>query len=670
MFTKILIANRGEIACRVIQTAQKLGIRTVAVYSEADKNARHVAMADEAIYLGPAPAKDSYLKTELIIKAAKETGSQAVHPGYGFLSENADFAKALAENDIEFIGPPEGAIIAMGSKSAAKEIMEEAGVPLVKGYHGENQEPEFLKSQADDIGYPVIIKATAGGGGKGMRIVWKAEEFESNLASCKRESAASFGDDKVLVEKYITKPRHVEIQVFADKHGNAVHLFERDCSVQRRHQKVIEEAPAPGMAEDNRQKMGEVAIRAAQAIGYVGAGTVEFLYDEDGSFYFMEMNTRLQVEHPVTEKITGQDLVEWQLKVAAGQELPEKQEDLRINGHAFEVRIYAEDPRQDFLPATGSLLHLSTPEESNHIRIDTGVRQGDTVSVHYDPMIAKLIVWDHDRNAALARLRGALAQYQVVGLTTNVEFLSALASNQAFEDCDLDTNFIERYRDELILEDAPADEDALVAATVYQLVQREQAAKKSASQSADPYSPWNQVSGWRLNTDNHHAFEYIDYVDSIPNDVVVTTHFRGDEYLLELPERELKIHAAELNGSNLRLDAAGKRFNATVVDDGKSLHVFVNGNYQVLEKVERGLAGDSEDAGGSLTAPMPGTVIEVKVSEGDTVEAGQPLIILEAMKMEHTINAPTAGTVAEILYSAGDLVDDGAELLILDAGED
>ena len=674
MFTKILIANRGEIACRVIQTAKKLGIRTVAVYSEADKNARHVAMADEAIYLGPAPAKDSYLKPELIIKAAQETGAQAVHPGYGFLSENAGFAKALADTDIEFIGPPEGAIVAMGSKSAAKEIMDEAGVPLVKGYHGENQAPNFLKSQADDIGYPVIIKATAGGGGKGMRIVWKAEEFESSLASCKRESAASFGDDKVLVEKYITKPRHVEIQVFADKHGNAVHLFERDCSVQRRHQKVIEEAPAPGMSEENRQKMGEVAIRAAKAIGYVGAGTVEFLYDEDGSFYFMEMNTRLQVEHPVTEKITGQDLVEWQLKVASGQELPAKQEDLSINGHSFEVRIYAEDPRQDFLPATGSLLHLSPPEESEHVRIDTGVLQGDTVSVHYDPMIAKLIVWDHDRNAALARLRGALAQYQVVGLTTNVEFLSALANNQAFEDCDLDTNFIERYRDELILEDAPADEDALVAATVYQLVQRQQAAEASAANSADPYSPWNSVSGWRLNTDNHHAFEYIDYVDSIPSEVSVTTHYRDVThdhlYLLELPSKEIKIHAAELNDSNLRLDAAGKRFNARVVDDGKSLHIFVNGNYQVLEKVERGLDADSEDAGGSLTAPMPGTVIEVKVAEGDSVEAGQPLIILEAMKMEHTINAPTAGTVAEVLYSAGDLVDDGAELLRLDASED
>ncbi|HEY9031469.1 MAG TPA: acetyl/propionyl/methylcrotonyl-CoA carboxylase subunit alpha [Kangiella sp.] len=669
MFTKILIANRGEIACRVIKTAKKLGIKTVAVYSEADKDAMHVAMADEAVYLGPAPARESYLKGELIIEACKRTGAQAVHPGYGFLSENADFAKALAENDIEFIGPPEGAIIAMGSKSAAKEIMEEAKVPLVKGYHGENQDGDFLKSQADEIGYPVIIKATAGGGGKGMRIVWKEEDFASSLASCKRESAASFSDDKVLVEKYITKPRHVEIQVFADKHGNAVHLFERDCSVQRRHQKVIEEAPAPGLSEDTRSKMGQVAIRAAQAIGYVGAGTVEFLYDEDESFYFMEMNTRLQVEHPVTEKITGQDLVEWQLKVAAGQELPMQQDELSINGHAFEVRIYAEDPNQDFLPATGTLLHLNTPEESDYVRIDTGVTQGDSVSVHYDPMIAKLIVWDQNRNAALARLRGALAQYQVVGLTTNVPFLSALAHSQGFEDLDLDTNFIERYKDDLILDEEAADDDTLVAAAVYQLLKREQVAAENAAHSDDPYSPWHTVNGWRLNTDNHHNFEYLDKVDGIANDVEVIVHFRDKGYLLDLPSGELPVHSATLNDHILRLDANGKRFNATVVDDGANLHIFIHGHYKVLEKVERGLAGDSEDAGGSLTAPMPGTVIEVLVSEGDHVESGQPLVILEAMKMEHTINAPTAGVVSEVHYAAGDLVDDGAELLSLEVAE-
>lgn len=673
MFTKILIANRGEIACRVIKTAQKLGIKTVAVYSEADKHAMHVAMADEAIYLGPAPARESYLRGDLIIQAAKQTGAQGIHPGYGFLSENAEFAKACFDNNIEFIGPPEGAIIAMGSKSAAKEIMENAQVPLVPGYHGDNQNTDFLHSEADKMGYPVIIKATAGGGGKGMRIVWKSEEFESSLASCKRESAASFGDDRVLVEKYITKPRHVEIQVFADKHGNAVHLFERDCSVQRRHQKVIEEAPAPGLSETTRHTMGQVAIRAAQAIGYVGAGTVEFLYDQDGSFYFMEMNTRLQVEHPVTELITGQDLVEWQLKVASGQKLPLQQDELFINGHAFEVRIYAEDPRQDFLPATGTLLHLDTPEETQHVRIDTGVRQGDTVSVHYDPMIAKLIVWDNDRNSALARLRGALAQYQVVGVTTNTEFLSALASNQAFEDLDLDTNFIERHREDLILDDLAADNDTLVCAAIYQILKRQHNAQTAASNSNDPYSPWNQVTGWRLNTDNHHTLDYIDYVDSIANDTSVTVHFRGFErdqgYLLELPETELKILSAQLEGDEIRLDVEGRRFKAKVVEDSNKLHVFVHGNYQMLEIVDKGLAGESNDAGGSLTAPMPGTIIDVLVEAGDVVESGQPLVILEAMKMEHTINSPSAGTVAEVMYAAGDLVEDGAELLSLETTE-
>ena len=405
----------------------------------------------------------------------------------------------------------------------------------------------------------------------------------------------------------------------------------------------------------------------------MGAGTVEFLYDQDGSFYFMEMNTRLQVEHPVTELITGQDLVEWQLKVASGQKLPLQQDELFINGHAFEVRIYAEDPRQDFLPATGTLLHLDTPEETQHVRIDTGVRQGDTVSVHYDPMIAKLIVWDNDRNSALARLRGALAQYQVVGVTTNTEFLSALASNQAFEDLDLDTNFIERHREDLILDDLAADNDTLVCAAIYQILKRQHNAQTAASNSNDPYSPWNQVTGWRLNTDNHHTLDYIDYVDSIANDTSVTVHFRGFErdqgYLLELPETELKILSAQLEGDEIRLDVEGRRFKAKVVEDSNKLHVFVHGNYQMLEIVDKGLAGESNDAGGSLTAPMPGTIIDVLVEAGDVVESGQPLVILEAMKMEHTINSPSAGTVAEVMYAAGDLVEDGAELLSLETTE-
>jgi len=410
MFTKILIANRGEIACRVIKTAKKMGILTVAVFSDADKDALHVHMADEAIYLGPSPAKDSYLVIDKVIAAAVKTGAQAIHPGYGFLSENSKFCQACAEHNITFIGPPVGAIEAMGSKSAAKTIMEKASVPLVPGYHGDDQSPAILKRAADKMGYPVLLKATAGGGGKGMRQVWAEQEFNEALQAAKREAMSSFADDTMLVEKYLTQPRHVEIQVFCDNHQNAVYLFERDCSVQRRHQKVIEEAPAFNMSESLRKQMGESAIKSAQAIGYQGAGTVEFLLDIDGSFYFMEMNTRLQVEHPVTEMITGQDLVEWQLRVAADETLPKSQSQLTITGHAFEARIYAEDANNDFLPATGTLRLLKTPTENSHVRVDTGVRQGDDVSVYYDPMIAKLIVWDENRDKALKRLRKALSE--------------------------------------------------------------------------------------------------------------------------------------------------------------------------------------------------------------------------------------------------------------------
>ncbi|HJW02181.1 MAG TPA: acetyl-CoA carboxylase biotin carboxylase subunit, partial [Azospira sp.] len=448
MFNKILIANRGEIACRVIKTARRLGIRTVAVYSEADANARHVRLADEAVLLGPAAARESYLVAEKILDAARRTGAQAIHPGYGFLSENADFAEACAAAGVVFIGPPASAIRAMGSKSAAKSLMAEAAVPLTPGYHGDQQEPEFLKDQADAIGYPVLIKAAAGGGGKGMRLVEKGEDFIGALASCQREARSSFGDDQVLVEKYITRPRHIEIQVFGDSLGNCVYLFERDCSVQRRHQKVLEEAPAPGMTPERRRQMGEAAVAAAKAVGYVGAGTVEFIatstYAQDGTFYFMEMNTRLQVEHPVTEMITGQDLVEWQLRVAAGEPLPLKQEQLENRGHALEARIYAEDASKGFLPSTGRLVHLAPPAESLHVRVDTGVEEGDEITPHYDPMIAKLIVWDEDRDAALARMRQALADYRVVGVTTNIDFLSRLVACPAFAGADLDTDLIER----------------------------------------------------------------------------------------------------------------------------------------------------------------------------------------------------------------------------------
>lgn len=486
MIRKILIANRGEIACRVIKTARRLGIATVAVYSDADGNALHVKMADESIHVGAAPSKDSYLVASRIINAANKLGVDAIHPGYGFLSENAVFANACADNDIIFIGPPASAIEAMGSKSAAKNIMEDAGVPLVPGYHGKDQARETLKQAADDMGYPVLLKAAAGGGGKGMRQVWKESEFNEALDAAKREAMASFGDDIMLVEKYLTQPRHVEIQVFCDTKGNGVYLFERDCSVQRRHQKVIEEAPAPGMTDALRATMGEAAIKAAQAINYVGAGTVEFLLDADGSFYFMEMNTRLQVEHPVTEMITGEDLVEWQIRIAEGNALPKAQQELTINGHAFEARIYAEDPDNDFLPATGTLTLLQPPQEDSHVRVDTGVVEGDEVSVYYDPMIAKLVVWSENRDIALERLLKALREYHINGVTTNIEFLYNVAANKAFRDADLTTTFIEKHQDSLFSTKGDLNIDRLPVMSLLVLLSKQQDVTVSSGDVTSP----------------------------------------------------------------------------------------------------------------------------------------------------------------------------------------
>jgi 3-methylcrotonyl-CoA carboxylase alpha subunit len=496
MFGKILIANRGEIACRVIRTVRGLGIDTVAVYSDADRDALHVSMADEAVRIGEAAPRESYLRGDRIIEACKATGAQAVHPGYGFLSENAEFARLCQQNGIVFIGPPARAIEAMGSKSAAKSIMDRAGVPLVPGYHEEDQAPSRLSRAAKEIGFPVLLKAVAGGGGKGMRLVRQAAEFDEALAAARREAASSFGNDDMLVEKYLAQPRHVEVQVFCDRKGNAVYLFERDCSVQRRHQKVIEEAPAPGVTAELRRQMGEAAVRAAQAIEYEGAGTVEFLLDEGGSFYFMEMNTRLQVEHPVTEMITGQDLVEWQLRVAAGEGLPLKQDELGIRGHAFEARIYAEDPDHDFLPATGILSYLQPPDENEHVRVDTGVLQGDEVSVYYDPMIAKLVVWDENRKRALSRLARALSEYRVSGLRTNISFLYNLATSKPFRDAELDTHFIEKHHDMLFHESEHDRVQDLPLASLYLLLRLEQATRARAG-SSDPWTPWSSGGGNR-----------------------------------------------------------------------------------------------------------------------------------------------------------------------------
>ena len=660
MFKKILIANRGEIACRVIKTARRLGVATVAVYSEADANARHVRLADEAVLIGPPAARESYLVGERILDVAKRTGAEAIHPGYGFLSENEDFAEACEKAGIVFIGPPASAIRAMGSKSAAKALMGAAGVPLTPGYHGDNQDPAFLAQQADQIGYPVLIKASSGGGGKGMRRVDAAADFEAALASCKREAANAFGDEQVLVEKYVLKPRHIEIQVFGDKHGNCVYLFERDCSLQRRHQKLLEEAPAPGMTLERRAAMGQAAVNAAKAVGYVGAGTVEFIANQDGSFYFMEMNTRLQVEHPVTEMITGLDLVEWQLRVASGQPLPLTQEQLEIDGHAIEARVYAEDPDKGFLPSTGRLVHLVPPPESDSVRVDTGVEQGDEITPYYDPMIAKLIVWGADRKQALARLRRALAQYRVVGVSNNINFLSRLVALPSFVNAELDTGLIEREQGLLFppQEEVP-DEVWLVAALAELLHEQREANAKSAA-AADRGSPWRALDGWRLNGRAERKLA-LRLQEALQEVVLVVL---PGAYQLALNGRWVRASGTLGRGGAVHAQLDDCRVNAAVVITGERRHVFYRGHSWPLALVDTlYVGGEGEDVEGGLRAPMPGKVVTLMAEPGAIVEKGTPLLVLEAMKMEHTITAPRKGKVVSFLVAAGDQVADGAELV-------
>ena len=663
MFEKILIANRGEIACRVARTARRMGIATVAVYSEADRDAMHVELCDEAYLIGPAPAKESYLQADRILDVAKKSGAQAVHPGYGFLSENAAFAEACAKAGITFIGPPSSAIVAMGSKSEAKIIMTEAGVPLVPGYHGEDQDPALLQREADAMGYPLLIKATAGGGGKGMRVVERSADFEAGLNAAKREAIASFGDDKVLLERYLVAPRHVELQVFADTQGNVVHLFERDCSVQRRHQKVLEEAPAPGMTEVLRARMGQAAADAARAIGYVGAGTVEFLLDSDGSFYFMEMNTRLQVEHPVTEMVTGQDLVEWQFKVASGEPLPLAQDELHLSGHAFEARVYAENPARDFLPATGKLRYLQTPETSASVRVDTGVEQGDEVSVHYDPMIAKLIVWGEDRASALLKLRAALADYRVVGVTTNLEFLSTLCALPAFANAELDTGFIEKHEAELFPEEATVSDDILALACLHELLCEQRDNQAAQVSSNDPHSPWGSGDGWRLNQDSHHVLHW----ESDNQSGSVVAHYRPGGFLLELPGGELFVSGEQVGQADLMADLGGRRLQVAVIRHQQELTILHQGrSWHIRLHDPRLDAMEGEGDSGSLVAPMTGNVIAINVAEGDSVKQGDAVMIVEAMKMEHTISAPQDGVVKELRFAVGDQVEDGEALLVIE----
>jgi 3-methylcrotonyl-CoA carboxylase alpha subunit len=666
MFSKILIANRGEIACRVIKTARRLGIRTVAVYSEADACARHVRLADEAVLIGPAAARESYLVAEHILDVAKKTGAQAVHPGYGFLSENDAFAEACAAAGIAFIGPPASAIRAMGSKSAAKSLMEKAGVPLVPGYHGDKQDAAFLQKEADRIGYPVLIKASAGGGGKGMRIVDKAGDFAAALASCQREAASSFGDEKVLIEKYLVRPRHIEIQVFGDTQGNCVYLFERDCSVQRRHQKVLEEAPAPGMPPERRAAMGKAAVDAAKAVGYVGAGTVEFIAEQDGKFYFMEMNTRLQVEHPVTEMITGLDLVEWQLRVASGEPLPLAQEQLAIRGHALEARIYAEDPAKGFLPSTGRLIHLAPPPESLNVRIDTGVEEGDEITPHYDPMIAKLIVWDDTRERACARMLQSLAQYRVVGVNSNVDFLSRLVACPAFAGADLDTSLIEREKRFLFPDDASAPSDAYLVAALAELLREGEAASADAAGDTDPHSPWHLRDGWRLNASFRRqlVFRFGE------TEKTVSVGYAKGGFELGLDGITTLVRGERTGNSMLRAELGGTRLPATVIAAGEKRHVFLHGRAWQFACVDPLYhAGEGGGEAGGLVAPMPGKIIALLAQAGDELEKGAPLLILEAMKMEHTIASPAKGRLKAYRYNVGDSVSEGAELVEFEAGK-
>ncbi|HEV8390507.1 MAG TPA: acetyl/propionyl/methylcrotonyl-CoA carboxylase subunit alpha [Dongiaceae bacterium] len=665
MFRKILIANRGEIACRIMRTAKRLGIGTVAVYSEADAGALHVEMADEAILLGPAPAAQSYLAIDKVIAAAVATGAEAIHPGYGFLSENARFAEACAKVGVTFIGPPAGAIHAMGSKSESKLLMEKARVPLVPGYHGAEQADSHLIAEAMRIGFPVLIKASAGGGGKGMRIVRAEHELPPAIEGARREAKSAFGDERLLIEKYLERPRHVEVQVFADAHGNAVYIHDRDCSIQRRHQKVIEEAPAPGLSDETRRRMGEAAVAAAKAVAYVGAGTVEFLYD-NGAFYFIEMNTRLQVEHPVTEMIAGLDLVEWQLRVASGETLPEGQAELSRYGHAMEVRLYAEDPAKGFLPATGRIAHLAWPSAASNLRIDSGVRAGDAISTYYDPMIAKVIAWGEDRTAAAQRLRRALMETEIAGLATNAGFLIEVLGHPAFVEEEIDTGFIERHRADLLPEVGGTPERALALAAAFLVLSGGQRAAEAARHGGDPHSPWATTNGWRVNGEGGSSILLRDGAGQ-QRDARLT--FSGERWSIAIDDgAPLRLTAPRIDNGALVAGADHGRLRVTIVQDGNQVTVIERGRATRVGRIDVLAEAEAASSGpGQLMSPMPGTVVRVMVEAGATVTRGQALMVVEAMKMEHTIAAHSDGVVRQIKFRAGDSVAEGVELIAFEA---
>ncbi|MEB0079547.1 acetyl/propionyl/methylcrotonyl-CoA carboxylase subunit alpha [Pseudomonas sp. CCI3.2] len=645
LLTRILVANRGEIACRIMRTAKALGLTTVAVHSATDREARHVREADIGVDLGGSKAADSYLLIDKLIAAAKASGAQAIHPGYGFLSENAGFARAIENAGLIFLGPPASAIDAMGSKSAAKALMEDAGVPLVPGYHGAAQDVDTFRLAAERIGYPVLLKATAGGGGKGMKVVEQVSELAEALASAQREAQSSFGDSRMLVEKYLLKPRHVEIQVFADQHGNCLYLNERDCSIQRRHQKVVEEAPAPGLTPELRRAMGEAAVRAAQTIGYVGAGTVEFLLDSRGEFFFMEMNTRLQVEHPVTEAITGLDLVAWQIRVAQGEPLPITQAQVPLIGHAIEVRLYAEDPANDFLPATGTLAIYRESAAGPGRRVDSGVAEGDSVSPFYDPMLGKLIAWGENREQARLRLLAMLNEFAIGGLKTNVAFLRRIIAHPAFAAAELDTDFIPRYQAQLL---PPAGE---LTAEFWQAAgEAFSQSQANAVRQDDLHSPWSSNRGLRA---------------GLPAEIDLHLSCNSQKQVIQL--RNTNASSARLQGEQLVIEHDGVRHQHLAIRRGDTLYLNWQGELHTIKRLDPIAEVEaSHTQQGGLTAPMNGSIVRVMVEVGQSVDIGAQLVVLEAMKMEHSVRAPHAGVVKAIYCVEGEMVSEGTALVELE----
>ena len=671
MFQKLLIANRGEIACRVIRTAKRLGISTVAVYSDADAGSLSVELADEAVHIGGSTPAESYLRAEAILDAARATGADAVHPGYGFLAENAAFARACKAAGVCFVGPSAEAIEAMGLKDAALDRMRSADVPILPGFRDATANDEALSRAVEELGFPLLIKPSAGGGGKGMRVLRDGNQLSETLAASRREAAGAFGNDTLMLERYLERPRHIEVQLFADTHGHAIYLLDRDCSIQRRYQKVIEEAPAPGLHDDLRRKMGNAAVAAARAIDYVGAGTVEFLLDNtgdaDAQFYFMEMNTRLQVEHPVTEMVLGVDLVEWQLRIASGEPLPLEQSQVSPNGHAMEARLYAEDPRRDFLPASGRLARLSLPANQNGIRIDSGVREGDTVSIHYDPMIAKLIAHGGSREHARQRLLAALDDAMVVGLPTNLSLLRDLAAHPGFAAAELSTKFISEQASSLVL--SPTQfEDGLLLAALWQILSWEQGRENTAQTSPEPNSPWDSLHGWRMNMPR---CERVRMSDEDHNNIDLLAYGRADGFEITVPSGRVEHVSGTLSAKHLSARIGGRRRDARVAHSNGEL-VIVNGGKRTrwfMHDPNQRADAEHSSGQGELTAPMPGKVIEVLIAKGDRVAEGDTLLLLEAMKMEHRIRAPFAGIVDDLHYGAGDLVDEGAELVSLSSEE-